>query len=271
MPVKCPAIVRLPHPPQGSRGQPSIWIDKQICIPYTVYNRLRERPSMKIRVHRPLREEVYDALRRAIVQGELSPGNRVVETELAGRLGISRTPVREALRKLEAEGFLSKGPGSSLLVSAMSPEEVEETFRIRAVLEGLAAHLAAERATPEGIALLEGVLKRSETELDGEAPERLLEWNTRFHDGLNVLSGSAQLQQLLQAIHDKILRYRRITLEVGRARKAWLQEHRAILQAIKDRDPARAERLIVEHVLRKKETVLAHLKSRGETRRNETP
>src|SRR3990170_2224326 len=145
MPVKCPAIVRLPHPPQGSRGQPSIWIDKQICIPYTVYNRLRERPSMKIRVHRPLREEVYDALRRAIVQGELSPGNRVVETELAGRLGVSRT------------------------------------------------------------------------------------------------------------------------------QRVGLQEHRAILQAIKDRDPARAERLIVEHVLRKKETVLASLRSRGETRRNETP
>src|SRR3989304_5401127 len=78
MPVKCPAIVRLPHPPQGPRGQPSIWIDKQICIPYTVYNRLYERPSMKIRVHRPLREEVYDAVRRAIVQGGLSPGNRVV-------------------------------------------------------------------------------------------------------------------------------------------------------------------------------------------------
>src|SRR3989304_10009044 len=122
---------------------------------------------MKIRVHRPLREEVYGALRRAIVQGELSPGNRVVETELAGRLGISRTPVREALRKLAAEGFIAKGPGSSLVVSAMSPEEVEETFRIRAVLEGLAAHLAAERATPEGIALLEGGLKRSGNRVDG--------------------------------------------------------------------------------------------------------
>ena len=226
---------------------------------------------MKIRVHRPLREEAYDAVRRAIVQGELSPGIRIVETELAGRLGISRTPVREALRKLEAEGFISKGHGSSLVVSAMSPEEVEETFRIRAALEGLAVRLAAERATPEGIALLEGVLKRSETALDGEAPERLLEWNTRFHDGLNVLSGSVQLQQLLQAIHDKILRYRRITLEVGRTRKVWLQEHRAILQAIKDHDPARAERLIVAHVLRKKETVLAYLRSRGETRRNEKP
>jgi len=219
---------------------------------------------VKIQIHRPLREEVYDALRQAIVRGELSPGLRVVETEVAGRLGISRTPVREALRKLEAEGFLSKGPGSSLVVSAMSPEEVEETFRIRAVLEGLAARLAAERATPEGIAKLEGILKRSEAQMDGEAPERLLEWNTRFHDGLNALSGSTQLQQLLQAIHDKILRYRRITLEVGRSSKVWLREHRAILRAVKERDPGRAERLIAQHVLRKKETVLAYLRNRGE-------
>lgn len=220
---------------------------------------------MKIQVHRPLREEVYDALRRAIVQGELSPGNRMVETELAARLGISRTPIREALRKLEAEGFLSKGSGSSLVVSEMSLEEVEETFRIRAVLEGFAARLAAERATPGGIAKLEEILKRTEALVDGQAPERLLNWNTRFHDGLNALSGSAQLQQLLQAIHDKIVRYRRITLEVGPARKQWLQEHWAILRAIRDRDPERAERLMAQHVHRKKETILAHLKaSEGE-------
>src|SRR3989304_9963328 len=82
-------------PPSGSRGQPSVWIDKQICIPYTVYNRLYERPSMKIRVHRPLREEVYDAVRRAIVQGELSPGNRVVETELAGGRALLPGHVRQ--------------------------------------------------------------------------------------------------------------------------------------------------------------------------------
>jgi DNA-binding GntR family transcriptional regulator len=224
---------------------------------------------VKIQVHRPLRDEVYDAVRRAIVQGELAPGLRLVETELAGRLGISRTPIREALRKLEAEGFLSKGPGSSLVVSEMSLEEVEETFRIRAVLEGLAARLAAERATPERIAHLERVLERSDAMMDGQPPERLLEWNTRFHDGLNALSGSAQLQQLLQAIHAKILRYRRITLEVGRAGKVWLREHRAILQAIKDRDPERAERLITQHVLRKKATVLAYLRGRGQTAREE--
>lgn len=216
---------------------------------------------MKIQVHRPLREEVYDALRRAIVQGELPPGKRVVETEVAGRLGISRTPIREALRKLEAEGFLSKGQGSSLVVSEMSLEEVEETFGIRAVLEGFAARLAAERATPEGIAGLEKILKRSEAFVEGKPPGRLLEWNTRFHDGLNTLSGSAQLQQLLQGLHDKILCYRRITLEVGPSPKQWLQEHRAILQAIRDRDPDRAERLITQHVHQKKEAVLAYLKA----------
>jgi DNA-binding GntR family transcriptional regulator len=217
---------------------------------------------VKIQVHRPLREEVYDALRRAIVNGELSPGIRVVETELATQLGISRTPIREAFRKLEAEGFLSKGPGSSLVVSQMSLRDVEETFRIRAVLEGFAARLAAERAAPEDVEEIEEILKRTEGLVGKEAPEQLLEWNTRFHDGLNALSGSAQLQQLLQSIHDKILRYRRITLEVGPARKQWLEEHRAILQAVRDRDPDRAERLTMQHVHRKKETIVAYLKSK---------
>lgn len=217
---------------------------------------------MKIQVHRPLRQEVYDALRRAIVNGELPPGIRVVETELATRLGISRTPIREAFRKLEAEGFLSKGPGSSLVVSEMSLEDMEETFRIRAVLEGFAARLAAERAVPGEVEKLEEILRRTEGLVGAEAPEQLLEWNTRFHDGLNALSGSAQLQQLLQSIHDKILRYRRITLDIGPARKRWLEEHRAILRAIRDRDPDRAERLTVEHVHRKKETIVAYLKSK---------
>ncbi|MFQ5961687.1 MAG: GntR family transcriptional regulator [Candidatus Methylomirabilales bacterium] len=215
---------------------------------------------MKIQIHRPLREEVYDALRRAIVQGELPRGRRVVETELAGRLGISRTPVREALRKLEAEGLLSKGPGSNLVVNDMSSKDVEETFSIRAVLEGFAARLAAERATLEQVAKLEKILKRSEALVDGGSLESLLEWNTRFHDGLNALSDSPLLQQLLQGLHDKIMPYRRITLEVGPARNRWLREHRAILKAIKDRDPERAERLIKRHVHRKKETVLAYLK-----------
>jgi DNA-binding GntR family transcriptional regulator len=217
---------------------------------------------VKIQVHRPLREEVYDALRRAIVNEELPPGIRVVETELATRLGISRTPIREAFRKLEAEGFLSKGPGSSLMVSEMSLGDVEETFRIRAVLEGFAARLAAERAVPGEVEKLEEILRRTEGLMGAEAPEQLLEWNTRFHDGLNALSGSAQLQQLLQSIHDKILRYRRITLDIGPARKQWLEEHWAILHAIRDRDPDRAERLTVEHVYRKKETIVAYLKSK---------
>ncbi len=217
---------------------------------------------MKIQVHRPLREEVYDTLRRAIVNGELPPGIRVVETELATRLGISRTPIREAFRKLEAEGFLSKGPGTSLVVREMSLGDVEETFRIRAVLEGFAARLAAERAVPADIEALEAILKRTEGLVGDETPEQLLEWNTRFHDGLNALSGSTQLQQLLQSIHDKILRYRQITLEVGPARKQWVEEHWAILHAIRDRDPDRAERLTMQHVHRKKETIVAYLKSK---------
>lgn len=230
------------------------------CIRYT--NTLPRESIVKIQVHRPLREEVYDALRRGIVDGELPPGNRIVETEMANRLGISRTPIREALRKLEAEGFLSKGPGGSLVVSEMSLEEVEETFRIRAVLEGLAARMAAERATASSTAKLEEILNRTEALVDGKPAARLLDWNTRFHDGLIAASGSAQLQQLLQAIHDKILRYRRITLEVGQVRKQWLEEHRAILQAIRSRDPERAERLVAQHVHRKKETVLAYLRAK---------
>ncbi len=152
------------------------------------------------------------------------------------------------------------------MISEMSLEEVEETFRIRAVLEGLAARLAAERATASSTAKLEAVLKRTEAFVDGRPTERLVDWNTRFHDGLIALSGSAQLQQLLQAIHDKILRYRRITLEVGPARKQWLEEHWAILQAIRDRDPDRAERLVVQHVHRKRETVLAYLKAKEHER-----
>lgn len=218
---------------------------------------------LRIAPRRPLSTEAYERLRRSIAAGALVPGAKLVEAELAASLGISRTPLREAFRRLEAEGFLGRAAGSGLQVLGLRPDEVEEIFGIRAVLEGFAARLAARRASAADLARLATLLLRAHRFLERGARDRLLELNTRFHDGINALSGSPRLQALLSGLHDRILLYRRITLDVpGERRRGW-EEHRAILQALQARDGRAAERLVVRHVTRKKWAVLAALRGDG--------
>lgn len=226
------------------------------------------RPALRIARRRPLSEEAYDRLRQTIAAGVLSPGAKLVEADLAAQLGISRTPLREAFRRLEAEGFLRRDTGGGIRVLGLSADEVDEIFRIRAVLEGLAARLAAQRADAAALSHLQEILEVASRCLRSGATDRLLELNTRFHDGITTLSGSPRLQLLLSSLRDRILLYRRITLEVpGEHRRSW-RDHREILRALRARDGRGAEGLLVRHITRKKSAVLASMRGADRARTN---
>ncbi len=213
-----------------------------------------------MRVERPLlvREAVYDRLKSAIVEGELAPGARMLEVELAGKLGVSRTPVREALVRLAQEGLAELLPGRGARVRVLSPAEVSEVYEVRAALEAEAARLAAQRASEgelEELARLEAALHRiPKTDLAEQTRA-----DTRFHAALVAASGNRELERLFHQLDAKLALARRYSSDENQSPKT-LAEHRAILEAILAGDPDRAAAAARAHIERFKALVARRLK-----------
>ena len=194
--------------------------------------------------HRPLRDKVVDELRRRIIDGVHEPGDRLTEERLAEDFGVSRNPVREAIRVLEAEGFLHAQPRRGAVVASMSVRDVEDLFDVRLSLETLAATLAAERAGAAGSATLTKLLGRA-----GTTPRTadLAALNTRFHSEICALSGNALLTGLMESLHSRLQWVYRQSVET-RAADSWA-EHRDLADAILAGDPDAAGRAARRHVL----------------------
>lgn len=202
------------------------------------------------RLAAPLRAQVLDGLRSAIIDGRLAPGARLTERELTEMMGVSRTVIREALRQLESEGLIANVPNKGPVVRALSLDEAKDLYTIRAVLEGLAARLFVHNAG-------EAELKRLAQALDvvagayerGDAAE-VLETKNRFYDVLFEGAGSETLSSMLSTLHARIWRWRALGLSHPRRSDSRSQESvrglRAMLAAIRKRDADAAERLTRE-------------------------
>ncbi|MEE9610021.1 MAG: GntR family transcriptional regulator [Desulfatiglandales bacterium] len=209
-----------------------------------------------------LGQHVFENLKQAIIRGEVSPGKRLVESRIADALGISRTPVREAIHKLEREGLLEKLPRGGFSVMGFSREDIEETFGIRSVLESYAARLAAIKHRKEELNPLEEKINEYQTCLDLGHLEELPKINTEFHDLLYALSRSPKLIKMINDLKDQIYRFRQILLNVEGMARISNEDHLQMLKAIKEKDAARVERLVREHILRGQGIVLKELKRR---------
>jgi DNA-binding GntR family transcriptional regulator len=191
-------------------------------------------------------EAVYRALRQGIVHGRLAPGERLRSDALATELRVSRTPVREALRKLEAEGLVEHA-GSRLVVRALSEQDLTELFYVREALEGMAARLAAENATPSEIAEIRELLDDMEAVRRRGALEPLRQLTGEFHQLVARASHNNRLAQALTTLLDNVRKIQTSTLfGEGRAVQA-LQEHRDLMAAIAAHDGDRAEMLARAH------------------------
>jgi DNA-binding GntR family transcriptional regulator len=191
-------------------------------------------------------DAVYQVLRRGIVDGALPPGERLRSDALANELRVSRTPVREALRKLEAEGLVAHF-GSRFAVRAFSEQDLTELFYVREALEGMAARLAAENATPSEIAEIRELLDDMDAVRRRGDIAALRQLTGEFHQLVCRAAHNNRLLQSLQALLDQVRQIRTSTLYIAGRPSAALGEHRNLLRAIEARDGERAEKVAREH------------------------
>jgi DNA-binding GntR family transcriptional regulator len=198
-------------------------------------------------------KDAYYLLLEAIDKGEFRPGDRLVESELAERFGVSRTPIREALQRLETQGVLARD-GRSLMVASLDHDQLGELYVVRAELEGLAARLAAQHAAPEEIRVLWDMIRR-DRDVVGR-PDVLARANKRFHRQIHLASHNRYLIQQLEMVHRSMALLATTSLAAeGRGPKA-LEEHETIVRAIEARDGEAADAAIREHISRAFETRL---------------
>lgn len=218
------------------------------------YPDFKEFKSLPLR--RSLGQYVYENLKESIVDGSLAPGSRIIESQVAKALDISRTPVREAIHKLEREGLLCKYPTGGLFVAGLTRAEIDETFGIRAVLESYAARLAALAHNGHELSAVEEKIDEYQRCLEKGRLEDLPRINTEFHDMLYALSRSPKLIRLINNLREQIYRFRRMILKMEDWARTSNDDHRQIVAYIKRRDAEGVERLVREHILKGKEAVL---------------
>lgn len=220
-----------------------------MCIVYAVDSYSRRKPLAETTLL-PLGEEAYERIRQMVMAGVIPSRTLIREAQLARELGMSRTPVREALRRLQAEGFVSAIPQRGYVVREVERDDLVNVYQVRAVLEGLAARLAAARATRADLARLEDLYDAMEAARARGDDDALVQLNSQFHDTVATASGNQYLQSMLTNIREVFERYRPAALiRPGRRNEAHV-EHRELLRALRDRQGDRAAHLAAEHVRR---------------------
>ena len=192
---------------------------------------------------------VFHAIRESILSGRYLPDEELKEKTIGEELGVSRTPVREALRQLELEGLVTIIPNKGAYVVGISQKDIRDIYEIRSRLEGLCAGWAAEHITGEQLDELEENIYLSDFHSRKENFEQVLELDNRFHEILYTASGSRELRHVLLDFHHYVERVRKLTLAVQERAINSNEEHRRIVEALKRRDAAEAERLAHTHVM----------------------
>ena len=205
----------------------------------------------------PVRERTYNHLKSDVLAGRFNPGERLTEEHLAKSLGVSRTPVREALHKLESEGLIKPLESRGFSVARDSREEMEDLFDIRSALEGYAIRMICECITAETVETLQDLIAKAEKALERKQLDEIFQHNTRFHDILHsVISHKTRFYNLIADIRKYVLRYRKDSLHYLAGARKTIDGHKKILLAISLKDPDLCERVIREHVREAREEAL---------------
>jgi DNA-binding GntR family transcriptional regulator len=209
----------------------------------------------------PVGEMAYVSLKEAIVQGDLHPGQRLVESALSDQLGISRIPVREAIKKLEQDGLIEKLEKGGIIVKNPSSEEIRETFGIRACLESYAAALTTRRMDASTIDRLEDVMNKYRDALKRKDIAKMTRLNNQLDEIMYRTSKSKKLYELIGNFRDFIARYRKDLLNRMDYEATCLSEHEEIVQAMKEGDGEKVEKLVRKHLLRGRDIVIKEMEA----------
>lgn len=191
--------------------------------------------------HIPLRQEVYGSLRRMIVHGHLAPGAKIIEGRVASALGVSRTPVREALRQLESDGLVVTRPGYSTRVTTLTISDVEEIYPLIAVLEGLAARLATPRLTNSDLRYMEEITAALARHARSGQIEKLIAADNQFHGVLHERSQNQRLQRIVAELRGQMERFEYIFFRSKETVAASMQRHKKLVRVLRRRNPAASQ------------------------------
>ncbi len=218
--------------------------------------------NVKMNEYLPLRDVVFNTLRQAILRGELAPGERLMEIQLADRLGVSRTPIREAIRKLELEGLVLMIPRKGAEVARISAKSLRDVLEVRRSLEELASELACQRMTEEQIQELEEAKKAFDAAVEKGDIMELAETDEKFHDVIFNGTGNARLVQILNNLREQMYRYRLEYIKEEDKRQIIMIEHEKILRAIRTRHVAEAKDAMREHIDNQEITVSRNIQDK---------
>jgi len=211
--------------------------------------------------YKPLRDIVFEKLRDMIVSGDLKPGERLMEIKLADMLGVSRTPIREAIRKLELEGLVIMLPRKGAYVAGISKKEIMDVLEVRAVLDKLAASLAAQRINKEEKEELIRIQKSFEENHKNSNIDGIINDDIRLHDIIYTASRNEKLQQIVSNLREQIMRFRIIYLkEIYKNSEDLVKEHNEIINAIINNDSIKAQEAAERHIKHQEEELITSLK-----------
>ena len=217
---------------------------------------------------RPIRDIAYEVLKHAIITGEIPAGERIVETDYAERLHISRTPLREALRKLERDGLVECVMRRGVVVRAFTLADVDEIYTIRNALEMLTLPAIIEKATPADIASLRGKLRAMDALMEAGDIEQLSPLTRAFHSQLTAICAQKRILRVIDGQDEYIRRFSAMAIRQEDRLTAAHQEHYALVDLVEKRDLEGLRKLMYQHIERSKENCLAALKAQQAQRRD---
>ncbi|MBE5922323.1 MAG: GntR family transcriptional regulator [Lachnospiraceae bacterium] len=212
----------------------------------------------------PLREVVFQTLRNAIIRGELKPGERLLEIQLSEMLGVSRTPIREAIRKLELEGLVVMEPRKGATVASITAQDLTDVLEVRRVLESLAAELASKKRTEEDVSQLAELHEQMQNEENIKDLHKLANLDETFHDILYRATGNQRLFQMINQLREQLYWYRLAYVKSEEARKNVFAEHLEILEALKNQDVKAAKKAMKLHIVNQEKAILKLISEKAE-------
>lgn len=204
--------------------------------------------KMDVSEYLPLRDVVFNTLRQAILRGEMEPGERLMEIQLAQKLGVSRTPIREAIRKLELEGLVIMIPRKGAEVAHITEKDMRDVLEVRSTLEELAVTLAIQNATDEKIEELRAANKVFESAVVSKDVVNIVDTDVKFHDILYSMTDNARLIQIINNLSEQMYRYRLEYVKDARTHSILISEHNDIIREIKDKNVDVARKVIRQHI-----------------------
>ncbi len=209
---------------------------------------MNDQLKLNMDAYLPLRDVVFNTLREAILRGDLVPGERLMELQLAAKLGVSRTPIREAIRMLEQEGLAITIPRKGAIVAGMTEKDMQDVLEIREALEELSVQVACDKITDEEIAKLRESMEKFETSLKSGDIKRMAETDVEFHDVIYQATDNPKLINMLNNLREQMYRYRVEYLKNPSNHEQLLQEHEAIYRGIMKKDKDAVTEMIRRHI-----------------------